>query len=48
MVPLLLLDTAVVGGDAFGFWTPDYRDVLLWTVVGYWISVVIEVGYRRR
>lgn len=47
LVPLLLFGSIVLGGDALGLWSPNYRKVFFWTVFAYWISVAYHVWYSR-
>ncbi|MDH7975553.1 hypothetical protein QH494_25490 [Sphingomonas sp. AR_OL41] len=47
LVPMVWLGMGVLAGEALGYWHPDYRKTVFWIVVGYWISVAIQLWYGR-
>lgn len=48
LVPLLVIDTVGLLGNALDLWPPIYRALLIWTVVGYWMAVAVELWTDRR
>lgn len=44
------IGTAIMAGEALGFWQPDYRRLLLVTILAYWAGVICDLGLfgRRR
>lgn len=44
LLPLVWISMFLFGLEAFDVWEPDYKRIVAVSVIGYWISVAIELG----